>query len=547
MKYGVCLIGGLMVLSGCGGGGSSDGDEPAGNGELLAPENLTATGGQRQVTLDWDGAGDATDYCLYVNTAADIHPGTAASYDTNRSQCIGSSDTSHTVNGLANGTEYFFVVTARNGNQESAASNEASATPEYASVDNKLNDTGITLCGNYAFDVSDSPHNNNLDCDSVGSSQTTEGTDADGALVPAGQDAVFGRDAMAAAGTLTKVGAGHAGFDFTKLDSNGDELPASATEWDCVRDNVSELVWEVKTDEGGLRDKDNTYTWYNSDGTTNGGNAGTANGGTCAGGSGCDTEKFVDDLNGVGLCGQSDWRVPQINELINIAHYDREDPAIDVDYFPTNDNLQYWSSTPWAEDVGIALSLVFDEGIAWIAGDKSKDYKLRLVSGETLASESDSVSCTNENTAVKATTPTEDFTIHGDGTVTHDATKLMWMQCSLGQSWNGTSCSGTADDSLTWDQAFGEVQTANSGSGTLGYDDWRLPNTKELVSILEQRCHQPYINEAVFPSTPSGLFWTSSPKMFSDVTGWYVGFKDHGLRTNGKGAPYNVRLVRDAN
>ena len=43
-----------------------------------------------------------------------------------------------------------------------------------------------------------------------------------------------------------------------------------------MRDNVTGLMWEVKTDDGGLRDKDWTYSWYNPDATTNGGSAGYA-------------------------------------------------------------------------------------------------------------------------------------------------------------------------------------------------------------------------------------------------------------------------------
>ena len=45
--------------------------------------------------------------------------------------------------------------------------------------------------------------------------------------------------------------------DYTKLDAQGNELPKSASSWSCVLDNRSGLVWEVKTNDGGARDKDN--------------------------------------------------------------------------------------------------------------------------------------------------------------------------------------------------------------------------------------------------------------------------------------------------
>ena len=66
----------------------------------------------------------------------------------------------------------------------------------------------------------------------------------------------------AGTGALPKTGAGAAGFDYTKIANDGSELPADAPlgsaagEWACTRDNATGLVWEVKTDDGGLRDMD---------------------------------------------------------------------------------------------------------------------------------------------------------------------------------------------------------------------------------------------------------------------------------------------------
>ena len=100
-----------------------------------------------------------------------------------------------------------------------------------------LNDTGITGCANGTQDF--------LPCPQPG--------------YPS-QDAETGRDAQVG---LQKLGAGPAGFDFTKLDRNGYPLPDSAMNWDCVRDNVTGLIWEIKTNDGGLRDWDWTYTWCN--------------------------------------------------------------------------------------------------------------------------------------------------------------------------------------------------------------------------------------------------------------------------------------------
>mgnify|MGYP007050450026 CR=1 FL=1 len=133
------------------------------------------------------------------------------------------------------------------------------------------------------------------------------------------QDCTIGRDAAAAAGVLTKVGGGRAGFDYTKIANDGRELPADAVlgsgpgDWACTRDNVTGLLWEVKTDDGGLRDRDWTYTWYDDIHTdNNGGNPGSLGSDTCGGtlpNSQCNTQAYAAVVNARGLCSFNDWRL----------------------------------------------------------------------------------------------------------------------------------------------------------------------------------------------------------------------------------------------
>src|SRR4030042_4960514 len=41
---------------------------------------------------------------------------------------------------------------------------------------------------------------------------------------------------------------------YTKLDENGNDLPDEAAEWVMVQDNLTGLIWEVKTDDGYIHD-----------------------------------------------------------------------------------------------------------------------------------------------------------------------------------------------------------------------------------------------------------------------------------------------------
>ncbi|MDG4549543.1 MAG: DUF1566 domain-containing protein [Candidatus Contendobacter sp.] len=224
-----------------------------------------------------------------------------------------------------------------------------------------LNDTGITQCANLT--------QNGQTCPQAG--------------FPS-QDAETGRDAQPG---LQKAGGGSAGFDFTKLDSNGNPLDASAPSWDCVRDNVTGLIWEIKTDDNGLRDKDWTYTWYNPDPNTNGGSAGFTGGATCGGflGNQCNTQAYAAAVNALNpkLCGFGDWRMPTREELRSIVDYSRFNPAIDTTatgYFPRTVAWRYWSASPYALIAIGAWVVYFDIGYDRDYG-KSGVVAVRLVRG----------------------------------------------------------------------------------------------------------------------------------------------------------------------
>ena len=142
--------------------------------------------------------------------------------------------------------------------------------------------------------------------------------------------------------------------------------------------------------------------------------------------------------------------------------------------------------------------------------------------------------------SIPATAPASRFTDNGDGTVTDKVTALQWKRCSEGQTWSGGTCIGNATY-YTWQQA---LQLAD-GASFAGKSDWRLPNIKELASIVEQACYDPAIDLVVFPGTPVWpQFWSSSP--YADGAGhaWIVYFNYGYDGAYSKYNAYQVRLVR---
>uniref|UniRef100_UPI00105F3287 Lcl domain-containing protein n=1 Tax=Paraglaciecola marina TaxID=2500157 RepID=UPI00105F3287 len=201
----------------------------------------------------------------------------------------------------------------------------------------------------------------------------------------ADDDSNYGRDALNAANNLAKIGAGREGFDFTKLDVNGDELDDSATDWACTKDNTTGLIWEVKASDGGLRDRSHRYTWFSSEVNSNGGVSGTENGGLCFDTLNCDTEKYVTEVNATGLCGASDWTIPSLPQLQSLIHFETSSPALDNNYFGSLQGAGltyfYWSSTTNPSDVSEALAMLVAYGSDTL-DSKSASHYLILVRSE---------------------------------------------------------------------------------------------------------------------------------------------------------------------
>lgn len=182
-----------LLLTACGGGGSN----PPPPTELAAPAgvsvSVTAIATNHEIAISWNAVAGASSYNLYyaqepitdIGNYAALNGGTLVPNITATSLTLPEAD-------LTFPSDYYFRLTTNNSAGEGAPSGQVHTFVAVGGI----NDTGITLCGDYAVPEPVPPtpptHNNDVDCAVAGATQTAAGADADGDPVPAGQDALYG-------------------------------------------------------------------------------------------------------------------------------------------------------------------------------------------------------------------------------------------------------------------------------------------------------------------------------------------------------------------
>lgn len=172
--------------------------------------------------------------------------------------------------------------------------------------------------------------------------------------------------------------ASEAESNYLKISASGDHLDENATTWECVEDKSSKLTWEVKKNDGGVRDRDYSYTWFNK-------NGGIRNGGRCEGNIDCDTYSYTQAMNASKLCGFSDWRLPTRTELETLIEYNNnpEHATINKTYFPEAVASWYWTASEHPLINSYAWYVLFQNGRA-LNDLKERPKHIRLVRGNAV-------------------------------------------------------------------------------------------------------------------------------------------------------------------
>jgi hypothetical protein len=130
------------------------------------------------------------------------------------------------------------------------------------------------------------------------------------------------------------------------------------------------------------------------------------------------------------------------------------------------------------------------------------------------------------------------FTDNGDGTITDNATGLMWVKEP--GACGGAFGSPGSPSGMTWNNAIDNCLSLDYA----GYTDWRLPNIKELMSIADYEKLGVKIDETFFPDTQSLDYWTSTTRVDVTILAWYLYFSDGDVLYQAKTNTGMVRPVR---
>ncbi|MBF0218861.1 MAG: DUF1566 domain-containing protein [Gammaproteobacteria bacterium] len=159
---------------------------------------------------------------------------------------------------------------------------------------------------------------------------------------------------------------------YQRVASDGSREGVSVNNFACVEDLRNGLMWEVKTDDGTIHDRDNRYTLQSFD-------------------------NVVSQVNHAALCAYTDWRMPTKDELKRLVFCDigprspldddegcyagHASPTINLSYFPkVQDDYDafYWSSADTADASLAAWGVNFYDGRASRASASEQHY-VRLV------------------------------------------------------------------------------------------------------------------------------------------------------------------------
>jgi Protein of unknown function (DUF1566) len=180
----------------------------------------------------------------------------------------------------------------------------------------------------------------------------------------------------------TAAPTGSTGYSLVFKGCDANNVATYYDKTECVRDNATGLIWEGKTDDGGLRDKDNSYTNYDDPESFQITGDGLRKPTQTQIDSASNSVGFTQAVNATNLCGFANWRLPTKSELSSIATTTY--PFINEAWFSVSTSgtgSNYWTSSHYSTDPNddtANWAVTFSSGLVngWY---RWYEHKVRLV------------------------------------------------------------------------------------------------------------------------------------------------------------------------
>ena len=227
---------------------------------------------------------------------------------------------------------------------------------------------------------------------------------------------------------------------------------------------------------------------------------------------------YVAGMNAGSYLGYTDWRLPNVNELESLVNAKEANSAtwLNGQGFINVQSNSYWSSTGYAPNTSLAWYVTMINGLVgsvnnfviyvWPVRSLQKDGGQAGGGGSFGNSDiwktgQTTSYATGDDGDIQAGVawPSPRFRDNGDSTITDNLTGLMWKQDA-----------DLPAGRKIWQEALDYVAGMNAGSGAFGYTDWRLPNRKELFSLIDRSQHPPLPAVHPFTNVQSSLYWSST-------------------------------------
>jgi hypothetical protein len=217
----------------------------------------------------------------------------------------------------------------------------------------------------------------------------------------------------------------------------------------------------------------------------------------------------IETLNREALSGLSDWRLPSRRELFSLVSHQNYIPALVSDHpFENVFHGYYWTATPCARLPDQAWYIHLG-GARIYRGRRDSAYLIWPVAGR------------------RHPRSGQEARFHAWGRIVLDRrTGLNWMPAVQ-----------TPAAAVAWEEALHAAAALNRDDWEGGHLHWRLPNVRELESLVDLQRHSPALPIGWPAETGTEGYWTSTTSVYESRYAWVVYMRDGAVGVGFKSNP----------